>query len=104
MILGATRVSNKGVGPLWANEFALGEREFIYSLNRLNVAITRARCKTIVFLPRPLVEPPLAAYEDDRIAEGVAFMQGLVHFAERTGRAREYLLEAGGRLRFFQVA
>jgi superfamily I DNA and/or RNA helicase len=40
-------------------EYALGEREFIYSLNRLNVAVTRAKAKTVVFLPRPLVEPPI---------------------------------------------
>jgi AAA domain-containing protein len=32
--------------------YAMNEKEFIYSLNRLNVAITRARSKTIVFLPR----------------------------------------------------
>jgi len=66
-------------------EYAMGEQEFIYSLNRLNVAITRARAKTIVFLPLPLIEPPIAAYEDDRISEGVAFMQGLVQFARSTG-------------------
>ena len=32
-------------------EFAMQEAEFIYSLNRLNVAITRARAKCVVFLP-----------------------------------------------------
>src|SRR6185436_230094 len=64
-------------------EYALAEREFIYSLNRLNVAVTRARMKTIVFLSRPLLEPPVAAFEDDRVAEGIAFMQGLWRFAER---------------------
>jgi DNA replication ATP-dependent helicase Dna2 len=39
-------------------EYAMREKEFIYSLNRLNVSITRARAKTIVLLPRPLIEPP----------------------------------------------
>jgi DNA replication ATP-dependent helicase Dna2 len=66
-------------------EYAMTEQEFIYGLNRLNVSITRARAKTIVFLPRPLIEPPIAAYENDRIAEGVAFMQGLVQFARSAG-------------------
>jgi superfamily I DNA and/or RNA helicase len=66
-------------------EYAMQEAAFIYSLNRLNVSITRARAKTIVFLPRPLIEPPIAAYEDEAIASGVAFMQGLVRFAERHG-------------------
>ncbi|MFN8124658.1 MAG: hypothetical protein U0237_19800 [Thermoleophilia bacterium] len=42
---------------------ALGEREFIYSLNRLNVAVTRGRAKAIVFLPRPLLEPPIQALD-----------------------------------------
>jgi hypothetical protein len=66
-------------------EYAMTEQEFIYGLNRLNVSITRARAKTLVFLPRPLIEPPIAAYENDRIAEGVAFMQGLVQFARSAG-------------------
>ena len=62
-------------------EYALAEKTFIYSMNRLNVAITRARVKTIVVLSRPLIEPPLAAYEDDEAAAGIAFMQGLVRHA-----------------------
>jgi hypothetical protein len=66
-------------------EYAMNEKEFIYSLNRLNVAITRARSKTIVFLPRPLLEAPVAAFEDDTIAEGIAFMQGLWRWAEEHG-------------------
>lgn len=74
-------------------EYAVGEKEFIYSLNRLNVAITRARSKTIVFLPRPLLEPPVAAFDDDSIAEGIAFMQGLWRFAESAGERCEVRLE-----------
>src|SRR5262249_59505882 len=37
-------------------EFALREAEFIYGLNRLNVAVTRARAEGGVCLPRPLLE------------------------------------------------
>src|SRR5262249_47504372 len=37
-------------------EFALQEAEFIYGLNRLNVALTRGRTKTVLCLPAPLVE------------------------------------------------
>ena len=84
-------------------EYALGEREFIYSLNRLNVAVTRAKAKTVVFLPRPLVEPPIQAYEDDRIAEGVAFMQGLVRFAKRHGEEQRFPLEEGAALLVYRV-
>ena len=76
---------------------------FIYSLNRLNVAVTRAKAKTVVFLPRPLVEPPIQAYEDDRIAEGVAFMQGLVRFAQRHGEEQRFSLEEGAALLVYRV-
>ena len=64
-------------------EYALGERDFIYSLNRLNVAITRARAKSIVFLPRPLLEPPIQALNSDRAADGIAYMQGLANWCEQ---------------------
>jgi len=63
-------------------EYALGEREFIYSLNRLNVAVTRARMKTIVFISRALLEPPIQALDRDEVAEGIAFMQGLARWCE----------------------
>jgi hypothetical protein len=85
-------------------EYALQEAAFIYGLNRLNVAITRARAKTIVFLPRPLIEPPIQAYEDETIAEGVAFMQGLVQFAQRNGQTSVHPLEAGAGLTLHRVA
>jgi superfamily I DNA and/or RNA helicase len=61
-------------------ETALNERQFIYSLNRLNVSITRARSKTVLFLPRPLLEPPIQVLDLDDVAAGVAFMQGLMHW------------------------
>ena len=83
-------------------EYAMREKEFIYSLNRLNVSITRARAKTIVFLPRPLIEPPIAAFEDDRIAEGIAFMQGLVRFAEREGERTTFTLPSHATLTLFR--
>ena len=79
-------------------EYAMREKEFIYSLNRLNVSITRARAKTIVLLPRPLIEPPIVAFEDDRIAEGIAFMQGLVQFTERHGESSTHDLGDGATL------
>jgi hypothetical protein len=61
-------------------ETALNEKQFIYSLNRLNVAMTRARAKTVLFIPRPLLEPPIQVLDDDEVAEGVSFMQGLMHW------------------------
>ena len=84
-------------------EYAMGEKEFIYSLNRLNVAITRSRAKTITFLALPLLEPPVAAFEDDSIAEGIGFMQGLWRFAEREGDSRTVELADGATLRIHRV-
>jgi DNA replication ATP-dependent helicase Dna2 len=63
-------------------EYALGEKEFIYSLNRLNVAVTRARMKSIVLLSRSLLEPPIQALDRDDVADGIAFMQGYARFCE----------------------
>jgi hypothetical protein len=84
-------------------ESALTEKEFIYSLNRLNVSITRARTKAIVFLPRPLIEPPLQVYEDDELSDGVAFMQGLVRFAEHRGGVLRYPQPGAGELKVYRV-
>ncbi len=85
-------------------EAAINEKEFIYSLNRLNVSITRARSKAIVFLPRPLIEPPLQVYEDDELSEGVAFMQGLVRFAEHRGQVLRFPQPGAGELSIYRVS
>lgn len=61
-------------------ETALAEAEFIYSRNRLNVSLTRGRAKCVVFLPRPLLEPPLDVVSIDRAAEGLAHMLDLQEF------------------------
>jgi hypothetical protein len=66
-------------------EFALKEAEFIYGLNRLNVAITRARVKSIVCLPRPLLEATPQVLDLDAAAAGLAFMRRLAATAERAG-------------------
>jgi DNA replication ATP-dependent helicase Dna2 len=66
-------------------EFALQEAEFIYGLNRLNVAITRARTKSIVCLPRPLLDASAQVLENERAAQGLAFMRRLVSELERVG-------------------
>jgi hypothetical protein len=66
-------------------EFALREAEFIYGLNRLNVAITRARSKSIVCLPRPLLEAAPAVLDVEPAARGLAFMRRLVLAAESAG-------------------
>ena len=69
---------------------AMNEAEFIYSLNRLNVSITRAKCKCIVFLPRPLLEPPLEILQNKRASEGLNHMLNLVEFCKQNGEEREF--------------
>ena len=61
-------------------ETALQEGEFIYSRNRLNVSITRARAKCLVFLPRPLLEPAFDLLQNEAAAQGLGFMQALADY------------------------
>jgi DNA replication ATP-dependent helicase Dna2 len=70
-------------------EHALREKEFIYQLNRLNVSITRARSKTIVFMSRTLLEPPIQALDIPHVADGIAYMQGLMHWIRDEGETIE---------------
>ncbi|MBF0289981.1 MAG: AAA family ATPase [SAR324 cluster bacterium] len=74
-------------------EYAMTESEFIYSLNRLNVSITRARSKNIIFLPRPLLSPTIEALENPETAAGIAFMLGLEQYAKKGGAKSVFPLE-----------
>jgi superfamily I DNA and/or RNA helicase len=71
-------------------EFALHEAEFIYGLNRLNVAITRARSKCVLCLPRPLLEASPQVLDVEQAATGLAFKRGLVDAVERHGEERVF--------------
>jgi DNA replication ATP-dependent helicase Dna2 len=71
-------------------ELAVKEGEFIYSLNRLNVSITRAKAKTIIFLSRQLMSPTLQVLGNDEFSEGVNFMIKLERFAKEHGECLEY--------------
>ena len=73
-------------------ETALREGEFLYSLNRLNVAITRARAKYLVFLPRPLLEPSLDLLQNEAAAQGLGFMQALVEYGRAGGQTAVFPL------------
>jgi len=71
-------------------QLALREGEFIYSLNRLNVAITRTKC--LVFLPRPLLEPSLDVLQNEVAAQGLEFIQALVKRGQAGGQTRVFPL------------
>ncbi|MHC1757481.1 MAG: AAA domain-containing protein [Methanosarcina sp.] len=72
---------------------AMNEAEFIYSLNRLNVSVTRAKSKCIVFLPRPLLEPPMEILQNKKAAEGLNHMLELVEFCRGEGEEGEFEVE-----------
>jgi superfamily I DNA and/or RNA helicase len=86
------------------HETALREAEFIYSRNRLNVSVTRARAKCIVFLPRPLLEPSFELLQNERAAEGLRHMLDLIAFCRREGEKKAFTLEGAGRVTVFRAA
>jgi len=53
------------------------------------VSITRARSKTIVFMSRTLLEPPIQALDIPHVADGIAYMQGLMHWIRDEGETLE---------------
>ena len=77
-------------------ETALREAEFIYSLNRLNVSVTRARSKCIVFLPRPLLNPTFELLSSDKAARGLGHMMALLDYCREHGECHR--MDVGQRL------
>ncbi len=76
-------------------EFALREAKFIYGRNRLNVAITRARCKAILFLPRPLLDAPPGVLDVEEAVAGLAFMRQLYDLAAEKGDQKTFTGKSG---------
>jgi predicted RecB family nuclease len=83
-------------------DFALDEGEFIYSRNRLNVSITRAQSKCVVFLPRPLLDASPAVMDDPVASEGLRFMRGLEGYC-RGGEERVFDAGEGVTIRAWRV-
>jgi len=79
-------------------ELAMREGEFIYSLNRLNVSITRARVKSIVFLSRYLLTPTLQVLEDPEAVEPISYMIGLERFAKESKNLKLFPLDNNGKV------
>ncbi|MDE2906933.1 MAG: AAA domain-containing protein [Acidobacteriota bacterium] len=76
-------------------EYAALEADFIYSRNRLNVAVTRARAKSVVFLAQPLLDASPEILDAPGIVEGLGYMRDLVQLARRHGRQEHFDLEDG---------
>lgn len=71
-------------------EFAMREAAFIYGRNRLNVAITRAKAKAVLFLPRPLLDAPPGVLDVEEAVEGLAFMRQLYDLAATKGQKKVF--------------
>jgi hypothetical protein len=69
-------------------ETALGEADFIYSLNRLNVAVTRGKAKCIVFLSQALLEPSFDLLSNEDAARGLGHMHAMMSFCRQHGEER----------------
>ena len=76
-------------------EYAAREADFIYGRNRLNVAITRARAKSVVFLAQPLLDASPEVLDAPGVVEGLAYMRDLVQLARANGRRRRFDLGDG---------
>ena len=76
-------------------EYAALEADFIYSRNRLNVAVSRARTKSVVFLAQPLLDASPEVLDVPGVVEGLAYMRDLVQLARRHGRQDRFDLENG---------
>eukprot|EP01130_Rhizamoeba_saxonica_P017769 TRINITY_DN8694_c0_g1_i1.p1 TRINITY_DN8694_c0_g1~~TRINITY_DN8694_c0_g1_i1.p1 ORF type:complete len:1695 (-),score=299.25 TRINITY_DN8694_c0_g1_i1:22-4836(-) len=72
------------------NSFAIAnEMNFIYSRNRLNVAITRAKHNCIVFIGEPLLEQVHDVFTDPEPEEGYVYLRSLVEYAEEKNSLME---------------
>ncbi|MFP4654462.1 MAG: AAA domain-containing protein [Methanohalobium sp.] len=78
-------------------ETALNEAEFIYSLNRLNVSVTRAKSKCVLFLPRPLLEPSVELLQNEDASSGFHHMLNLIDFCRKYGKKESFELDFDGK-------
>jgi DNA replication ATP-dependent helicase Dna2 len=69
-------------------EYAMKEAEFIYIRNRLNVAVTRARTKVVLMVPRPLLDAPPEVLNSDIALKGLDFLRHLYFRAAASERSQ----------------
>lgn len=67
-------------------ESAVTEGEFIFNRNRLNVALTRAKCKSITIFSEILTKaaPGMLDTDDEDLQHGIEFVCGFGAFMQRT--------------------
>jgi len=69
-------------------ETAMAEGQFIFSRNRLTVAITRAKAKCVVCLSRPLLQPLIELLDDPEAAQGMELIRALHQFCAENGETK----------------
>jgi len=67
---------------MWSEDQAASSADFIFSLNRLNVSITRAKKKCIVILSEALLQPSPQILDDPKCKKGFFFLRNLVSYAK----------------------
>jgi len=77
-------------------ELAAAEGSFLYERSRLNVSLTRAKAKAVLFLSRPLLDGSALLLDDPRVASGLGYMQGLERLCAEGGRAARFDVGGGG--------
>ena len=72
-------------------EKAILEKEFIFNMNRLNVSITRAKKKTILFLSEVLINKNLDFLDetDEELLKGIEFVNSIETFAKTQDKGTE---------------
>lgn len=76
-------------------EFILAEQNFIYNLNRLNVSITRAQSKLILFLSRPLLDGDPSLLNHETALAGLSYMQRIEAICRTLGTCQQFALGVG---------
>lgn len=73
------------------NELAELEAEFIYSLNRMNVSLTRAKKKAILLISKKVLQPSISLLANDDLTEGIEFISSIEKHVKQFGEVSEYL-------------
>jgi len=85
-------------------ELILAERDFIYDLNRLNVSVTRAQCKAILFLSRSLLDGDMSVLNSDIASAGLSYMQQIEASCRAHGRAERFELSEGASIEVLSLS
>jgi len=67
---------------MWNEEEIGSVASFVYSPNRLNVSITRARKKCVILVSESLLLPSAAVLDDPVASKGFFFLRNLLHYAK----------------------